>query len=443
MASALTDAPATGPSSGPIGREGGASPWNSPQFRLILFKLLACTALLTTAFAAGVEADRHGWLTGSRRQAPPGAEESFGLFWEAWQLVQDHYVDRDATAPARLTRGAIDGMVRSLGDTGHSTYLTASDLGHLMGDLAGQAEGVGVILTTQERRPTIASTQPGSPARAAGLCPGDALLAVDDVDVSELPLPQVIAQVRGPAGTSVRLRVWRPGAAAHQEFCLTRARVEVPSVVWQLLPDLPIAHVAVRHFAAQTADELRQALREGRARGAKGVVLDLRGNPGGLREQAIAVASEFLGDGVVLQEVDVRSRQTAVPVRPGGVAVELPLVVLVDRGTASSAEIVAAALQDHERALVVGTRTFGTGTIVQPFRLSDGSAVLLGVAKWLTPRGRQLWQRGLTPDVPADLPPGATALAPDVGTPPDAAARAMCTDLPFLAALETLAAQLP
>jgi carboxyl-terminal processing protease len=390
------------------------------------------------AFTAGLLAERSGWLPGSNRHEPPGLERTFTPFWEAWHLVEAHYVERDAVQPERMTQGSIEGLLNSLGDVGHTTYLTRDEVREMTDELAGQLEGIGAGMTVRDRRPTVMYTVPGSPARAAGLQPGDVLLQVNGKDVSTLPLERIVRLVRGPAGTTVRLRVLRPGESQPLDLELTRARVEVPSVTWRMLPGRPAAHVAVRAFGNHADEELKAALQKARAAGAKGLLLDLRGNPGGIRDQAVAVASEFLKDGVVFWEVDAQGKREALDVKPGGEATDLPLVGLIDQGSASSAEIVAGALQDHGRATLVGTRTFGTGTVLRPFQLSDGSAVLLAVAKWLTPKGREIWHHGIEPDVEVELPRGAEVLLPEVDTGLDAAALARSSDKQLLKALEVL-----
>jgi carboxyl-terminal processing protease len=170
--------------------------------------------------------------------------------------------------------------------------------------------------------------------------------------------------------------------------------------------------VLVSEFAEGATNQLVAALKAARAEGVTGVVLDLRNDPGGLRDEAIGVTSQFLRDGTVLVEQDARGGRTTYSVKPGGVATDLPLVALVDNGTASSAEIVAGALQDHRRATVVGSTTFGTGTVLSTFNLSDGSAIFLGTEEWLTPNGRQIWHQGIAPDVKVALPSSAVPLIP-------------------------------
>jgi carboxyl-terminal processing protease len=350
-------------------------------------------------------------------------------------------VDRQAVQPVRMTHGAIGGMLSSLGDVGHTTFLAPDEVARLSDELSGQLEGIGAGLTSRDRRPAILYTIPGSPARAGGLQPGDVIQEVDGKDVSNLPLDQIVRLVRGAPGSTVRLRVLRPGTSAPLDFTITRAKVEIPLVSWRMVAGQPVAHVALRSFGEHAGERVRAAVGEARAAGAKGIVLDLRGNPGGLRKEAVAVASEFLPGGVVFIEVDARGRREEVPVTPGGTAADVPLVVLVDQGTASSAEIVAGAMQDHRRAKVVGARTFGTGTVLKPFQLGDGSAVLLAVEEWLTPDGRQIWHKGITPDEEVELPPKTSPALPEAA--PDDAPENPGPDAQLRAALDFLKKQLP
>jgi carboxyl-terminal processing protease len=205
-----------------------------------------------------------------------------------------------------------------------------------------------------------------------------------------------------------------------------------------MLPGTPIAHVAIQEFGSEADRQLRAAIRAARAKGAKGLLLDVRGNPGGLKDQAVAVTSQFLTSGNVFLERDAQGRETAVPVEPGGIAPDIPVCVLIDEGTASSAEIFAGALQDHGRAKLVGTHTFGTGTVLKPFLLSDGSAVLLAVLEWLTPNGRLIWHHGIKPDVEVALSNGTPILLPYEETHMDAAALKRSPDKQLLTALHLL-----
>ncbi len=382
--------------------------------------------VLLAGVVIGVAADRAGWLPGSARTEPADARRTFGPFWEAWRLAERYYVDRAAVKPQEMMRGAVEGMLASLGDVGHTEYLTPGEFKEMTAALEGHFEGIGARITVRKGQPTVAATLPDSPARKAGLRAGDVLVTVNGRDVRTLSLQRLVETVRGPAGTEVRLGIRRAHEAGVIEVTVRRAKVKLVDVSWHLLPGTPVAHVAIHDFGMEADAQLRAALQEARGAGALALLVDVRGNPGGLKEQAVAVSSEFLADGNVFLERNAKGDQTAVPVRPGGRALDIPACVLIDGGTASAAEIFAGAMQDHRRGKLVGTRTFGTGTVLKPFELSDGSAVLLAVVEWLTPNGRQIWHQGIAPDVEVNLPADAALLLPDdeSGLSPEALAKA-------------------
>jgi carboxyl-terminal processing protease len=396
--------------------------------------------LLAAAFSAGILVERSGRFLTPYSYTPFGLEKTFAPFWETWELVEKHYVDRSVVDPHHMTEGAITGLLASLGDLGHTTYLTHDELQQMKEDLAGQFEGIGARLGIRKRQPIIVYTFPGSPARAAGLQPGDVLQEVNGTSVAGLPIDRIAAMVRGPAGGKVHLRIDREGVAKTLDFDLTRANVDVPDVTWHMLPGVPIAHVAIGNFGEKAHSQLLAALEAARAGGAQSLILDVRGNPGGLKDQAVAITSEFLTEGNVFLEQDANGKQTAVPVVAGGHAPSIPITVLIDEGTASSAEIFAGAIQDHNRGKLVGTHTFGTGTVLQAFGLSDGSAVLLAVTEWLTPNGRQIWHKGIAPDVEVALPEGVSLLLPEMESDLNAATLAKSEDKQLLKALAMLKA---
>jgi carboxyl-terminal processing protease len=404
-----------------------AAPWRPSSLILI------CLA----TFALGVLAERFDLLPSSRPE-PRGLGRTFG---EAWALVQKDYVDRSAVQPQRMTDGAIEGMLNSLGDRGHTSYLTADEFRQMNANLEGHMEGIGARMSVQHHVPTVIGVVPGSPAAHAGLRPGDVFLEVNGKDVAEMALDRIVALVRGPAGSQVRIQVLRDGSKI--DLDITRARVEVPSADWHMLPGEPkVAHLAISEFGANAAKQVEAALREAAKAGARGLVVDLRGNPGGIKNQAVAVTSLFLKDGNVFLDRDARGDVTPVPVKKQDYLTDLPVVVLIDEGTASSAEIFAGAIQDHHRGKLVGTRTFGTGTVLTPFELSDHSAVLLATSEWLTPDGRQIWHKGIEPDIHVALPAGAALLLPDGEENLTASALAKSEDKQLLKALDVLKEEL-
>jgi carboxyl-terminal processing protease len=221
-----------------------------------------------------------------------------------------------------------------------------------------------------------------------------------------------VGRILGPAGTQVTLTILNPQTGNTRDVTLERAKITIDNVTWQRLPGTTIAHVRITAFNQGVAQDLAETLDEIQRQELTGVILDLRSDPGGLLGEAVETASQFLEGGNVLLEKDAQGQITSVPVQPGGQAVDIPVVVLVDQGTASAAEIVAGALQDAGRATVVGETTFGTGTVLQEFPLSDGSVLLLAVQEWLTPKGRVIWHQGLDPDITVALPSDAEPLLP-------------------------------
>jgi carboxyl-terminal processing protease len=411
---------------------------------LVLLVGLSLGLFALVGFTFGVLADRAGFLPGAWGREPAGVARTFAPFWETWHLVEQHYVDREAVSKERMTEGAIEGMLDSLGDRGHTTYLTAKEYEQMESGLQGEMEGIGARMSIQHgHQATIMGVVPNSPAEKAGLRAGDVFLEVDGKDVTDMSLERIVSLVRGPAKTTVHLQVLRDGKKL--DFDITRGRVEVPNVSWHMLPGEPaVAHIAIEEFGRNAQKQLQDALRDATKAGAKGLLVDVRGNPGGLKDQAVAVTSEFLKDGVVFIEQDAQGHQKPIPVdHPAGAEVtDLPLVLLIDQGTASSAEIFAGAIQDHGRGKLVGTRTFGTGTVLMPYILSDRSAVLLAVSEWLTPNGRKIWHEGIQPDVQVALPTGARMLLPEAEGNLDTEALAKSEDKQLLKALEVLKDQL-
>jgi carboxyl-terminal processing protease len=279
--------------------------------------------------------------------------------------------------------------------------------------LQGSFEGIGAYLEIRDGRVTIVSPIDGSPAQAAGIEPGEVIQKIDGEETAGLTLDQCVARIRGPAGTQVTLTILNPETQDSREITLTRARIEEVKVSWVRLPGTDTALLRVVSFSDGVTEDLQAALGEIRRQGLGTVVMDLRNNPGGLLAEAIGVASQFLDSGNVLLRRDSKGEVTAIPVLGGGAAVDLGLVVLINQGSASAAEIVSGALQDAKRALLVGETTFGTGTVLSTLPLTDGSALMLATQEWLTPSARVIWHRGIEPDVPVEPAQSGTILTPD------------------------------
>ena len=342
---------------------------------------------------------------------PPNAVHEFGLMAQAWDTIQREYVDKEALQPTKLAYGAVAGMVDALGDTGHSTFLTPEMLKEEQNLTRGQFEGIGIEIQVKDGQIVIVSTMDGSPAQSAGLHPGEIILKVNGTPINGLPLDQVVKLVLGPAGTQVTLTIQDPTSGQMRDVSMERARINIHNVSWQMLPDSSIAYVRLAGFSQGVSQDLEKALKEIRSEGGTKIILDLRNNPGGVLSEAVGVASQFLSKGNVLLEKNAQGDEFPVKVEQGGLATDMPLIVLVNRNTASAAEIVSGALQDTQRALLVGEKTFGTGTVLNQFHLSDGSALMLATQEWLTPNGRTIWHQGISPDVEISLPPNANPIS--------------------------------
>lgn len=369
---------------------------------------------------------------------PAEARESFRLIAEAWNTIHKLYIDRQAVNPREMTYGAISGMVDSLGDTGHSRFLTPEMVKQESDVNKGRLEGIGAEVRIRNNRLVIVAPLDDSPAQKAGLKPGDVILQVDGVEMADLTLEQAVMRILGPPGTPVKLMILEPDIGQTREVTLIRARIQVQNVTWHRVPGTPIAHMHISNFSKGVAGDLRNILLKIQEKGLTSLILDLRNSPGGLLEEAIGTASQFLGDGNVLLERNAEGTVTPVPVKPGGVALDLPIAVLVNQGTASAPEIVAGALQDHRRAQLIGEKTFGTGTVLEKFPLSDGSALLLAVEEWLTPDGRSIWHRGIIPDAVVPLPSGVSPLFPRAEKRMTSAQLKASQDLQLLRSLEIL-----
>jgi carboxyl-terminal processing protease len=304
-------------------------------------------------------------------------------------------------------------MVTALGDTGHSTFMSPEMRKEESNLTQGRFEGIGAEVEMKNGNIVIVAPFDNSPAQRAGIRPGDIILKVDGQDVSGQSLGEVVSHILGPAGTKVTITVQHSDNSEVQDLTIQRAQIIVQNVTWTMLPGSKIAHIRIAAFSQGVTSDLQKALESARKAGATGVVLDLRNDPGGLLGEAVGVASQFLTSGNVLLEKDAQGNTQVIQVQPGGVDPDLPLVVLVNQGTASAAEIVSGALQDANRARLVGETTFGTGTVLDTFPLSDGSALLLATQEWLTPKGRVIWHQGIAPDVTLSLPSGQSILSPE------------------------------
>lgn len=361
--------------------------------------------------AAPVLGDVDGTTPGP---ADGASGDAFALIGEAWEILHQDYVGADELNDTSLAYGAIEGLADAVGDTGHTSFLTPEEREERSEELSGSYVGIGVrIDAAEDGRPLIVGVFRGSPAEAADLKTGDIIVSVDGQSTVDHDLDEVAGWIRGEAGSTVLLTVQEGVDGVPRELSIVRAEVAVEAVSWTMVPGSATAVIRLEQFSHGAADAFKTALGEIREAGADRLVFDLRGNPGGFVDEAVGVASQFLSDGIVYVQRDADGKETTYEVSPDGAALDLPLVVLIDGGTASSAEIVSGALQDSERGDLIGAKTFGTGTVLGEFELSDGSALRVGTVEWLTPKGRRIWHEGIVPDVSVERPDDVRPVVPD------------------------------
>lgn len=376
------------------------------------------TAALIATLVVGIGIGRASFVPDGastpNASAGTGASDELALIGEAWDTIHEQYVDRANLDDRALAYAAIDGLAEAVGDTGHTSFLTPEELAERHDELSGSYVGIGVrIDPAEDGRPLVVGVFDGSPAAKAGVKVGDIIETIDGKTTTDLDIDAVAGLIRGEADTTVTITVRAGTTGPSREYTITRADVPIKAVSWAMVPGTRTALLRLESFAAGAADEVVAALKAMKDTGVERLVLDLRGNPGGYVNEAQGVASQFIASGDVFVERDADGHETRHPVSGDGAALEMPLIVLVDGGTASSAEIVSGALQDAKRATIVGVTTFGTGTVLGEFGLKDGSALRIGTVEWLTPDGRRIWHAGITPDDTVERATDVAAVTPD------------------------------
>lgn len=371
---------------------------NRDSRRLVV--ALAVTALLLAAFAAGAGAT---WLVLERGAPAGGGQEGepagFALFWEAWGKVKTYFYGELPDAQ-HLAWGAIRGALGTLNDA-HSTFLEPEDRTKEKEDLSGRFGGIGAGVSKAEDGSIVLDPMVDLPAARAGIVTGDVLVAVDGAPLApEMSVEDVVALVRGEVGTVVALTLRRAGVAEAWVVEIRREEIPTPSVEWRMIEGSEgTGYVRITLFTDRTSGELKKALASLKSQGMERLVVDLRGNGGGLLGASIDVASEFLGDGVVAYQLSKDAEPQELKAKRGGSYLEGPLAVLVDGGSASASEIVAGALQDRGRALLVGEKSYGKGSVQSVVDLSDGSSLHITSAQWETPNRHHISGQGLVPDI--------------------------------------------
>ena len=332
-------------------------------------------------------------------EAPSEVPEEIKAIWEVWAILTREHVDRSEIDPVEFTEAAIRGMLNALDDP-HTNYVRPEAFEIESGDLQGKFEGIGAnVSMRRDGKLLIVAPIEGSPAKAAGLRSADVILEVDGESIEGLSLLEAVARIRGPRGTTVNLLVLHLGALDPVLIPVVRSVIPLESVLLRSKPGDKIAHVRITTFYADTAQILSDTVRKAIDDGAEALILDVRDNPGGLLSSVVDVTSQFLDEGLVLYEVNGDGRRTNWKVNDVGEKVDIPMVILSNQFSASASEILAGALQDYDRATVVGATSFGKGSVNVLRRLSNDGGLYVTFAKWFTPLGRPIEGVGVDPDI--------------------------------------------
>lgn len=334
--------------------------------------------------------------TSQKQQNGPTQSAAQELVDQAWNAVYKNYVDPTKLDSTALSHGAIKGLISSLNDP-YSSFLDPEMYKLFESDLQGTFQGIGAqVNLNKDGQPTIVAPLENSPAQKVGIKTGDVILEVDGKSTKGMSLTEAVLSIRGPAGTSVKLTIQREGESTPVEITVVRAQISSFTVNWEMKGD--IAYIKISEFGSKTNMELNNALKAIDLKNTRGIILDLRSNPGGIVQTVVQVASHFVKSGVIITMVNNEGEQTAISARPNGVFTDLPMVVLVDQYSASGAEVLTGALRDHNRATIAGVKTFGKGSYDVNIPLKDGSDIYLTVGRWLRPNGQLIEGKGIEPD---------------------------------------------
>ncbi|HVM91046.1 MAG TPA: S41 family peptidase [Verrucomicrobiae bacterium] len=380
-------------------------------FLLILLAGIGLGVLIGRGPLAPASATARGWSASGTvigvGQSPPAdvaQDVEFTLFWQEWQMLKDKYYQQPIN-DKELFYGAMSGLAASLGDP-YTMYFPPKDAENFETSLKGQFSGIGAEIGLKDGQITVVAPLPDTPAQKAGMLAGDAIVAIDGTSTENMGVDQAVSLIRGDEGTKVTLKIFRANDKTHKDpfdVTLTRAVIHVSAV--NLSWKGKVAVIQVTSFNDDTRDRFEQTVQDVLKQDPKGIILDLRNDPGGYLDVAVQMAGEWVGDQVVVKE----RRQGKIVEQLNGTGKDrfahIPTIVLVNQGSASASEIVSGALQDYKAATIVGTKTFGKGSVQDYSDLPDGSAIKITIAEWLTPNDRTINKTGLDPDVVVDRTP--------------------------------------
>ncbi len=365
--------------------------------RWAILVVVASAVLLLAAAACATSTAGDSQSSQALDELPP----EFQRMEEVWRLLQREHIDGGTLDAETLSDGAIRGMLRALDDP-YAAFLTAEQFSIDSQDIKGFFEGIGAEVGLRDGRITIIAPMPDAPAELAGIRPGDIILEIEGESTRGISLLDAVRKIRGEKGTSVQLLILHQNSSDPQLISIVRGVIPLESV--RLLMQVGrIGHLRVFSFAGTTNNELKEALERFKRSQGVGLILDLRNNPGGLLSSVVDVTSQFLDDGLGLYQVDAQGKRKDWSVKKNGEARDIPMVVLVNEFSASASEVLTGAIMDHERATVIGTTTFGKGSVNNLWPLSDGSAINFTIARWFTPNGTLIEGEGIVPDLVLEL----------------------------------------
>lgn len=345
----------------------------------------------------------------SNEQTPKEASNvDFKLFWETWKRVSENYVDKKAIDPQKMYYGAIQGMVAAVGDP-YTVFLPPAQQKSTQEQLGGSFEGVGMELGfNKDKRLVVIAPLKGTPADKAGIKPGDLIVKIEGKDATGFSVLEAVDVIRGAKGTPVKVEIYREGEDKTREISIIRDTIIVKSVEFEAKTSpkgKKVGYIRLTRFGERTFEEWSASVLEAQAAGSQAIVLDVRNNPGGFLDGARYIASEFVENSVVYQIEDSNQKRQSFSTNRPGKLYKLPLVVLMNKGSASASEIVSGAMQDLKRAKLIGTQSFGKGTVQESIELPGGTGLHITTNKWLTPDAHWIHSVGLTPDEKIELDP--------------------------------------
>ena len=373
-----------------------------------IIPILAAIIIIAAVWLVGfLQGSQWGWQMNLpspfekilNKEAPPDlGTGDMSIFWDTWKTILEKYVDRQNLTAQQMIEGATKGLVESLDDP-YSEFLNSKENQALTEELSGEFFGIGMEISKKNNNIVIISPLPGTPAEKAGLQPNDIILKIDGKDATQLSSQEAANLIKGPKGTTVTLTIYRPNWNEAREITLQREKISVPTLTWQML-DSQIAYLRIYSFNQPLMFDFPQAAFQIISQHPKGLIIDLRNNPGGYLDAVTNISGWFLDKGLIILKEDFGDNNIKITRATGnGLLKDLPTVVLVNEGTASAAEILAGTLRDNRGVKLIGTQTFGKGSVQELVSLRDNNSLKITIAKWLTPNDTLIQGNGLKPDL--------------------------------------------